>query len=87
MQIMAGVLSCMSGGGDEFCALSGEVLVAALDRLLERAVQSGDIVRAVESLDLLCAIAGIASYGPEPGWEASARRLVSILIAGMVRSE
>lgn len=84
-QIMAGVLSCMSeGDGDEFCSFSGEALVAALDGLLERAIRSGEIGRKVESLDLLCAIAGIASYGPELAWEASAKRVVSILVAGLV---
>jgi len=82
-QIMAGVLSCVSNDGDEFCALSGEVLLAALDGLLERARRSGDVVREVESLDLLCAIAGIASYGSDSDWEASAKRLVNLLVAGL----
>nr|WP_241023400.1 TetR/AcrR family transcriptional regulator [Paraburkholderia sp. Ac-20340] len=82
-QIMAGVLSCMSPDADEFCALSGESLVTALDRLLKRAVQSGDVVVAIESLDLLCAIAGIASYIPEPDWAESARRMVNIIIIGL----
>lgn len=87
-QIMAGVLECMSEGdeGENYCALSGEVLVSALDGLLDRAVRSGDIVQKVESLDLLCAIAGIASYGPEPGWDASARRLIDIFFTGLSRS-
>jgi AcrR family transcriptional regulator len=84
-QILAGVLSCISEEGEEYCALSGEVLVRALDGLLARAVENGDVVRKIESLDVLCAIAGIASYGEEPDWEASARRLVDVLIAGMTR--
>lgn len=85
-QIMAAILSCMDGGGDDYCALSGEVLVAALDGLLEDAIRSGEVSQPVESLDLLCAIAGIASYGPAPGWEASARRLVDLAIHGMAHA-
>jgi len=73
----------MSEEGEGYCALSGELIVAALDGLLEQAVENGDVVRKIESLDVLCAIAGIASYGQEPGWDVSATRLVDVLIAGM----
>lgn len=82
-QIMAGVLSCISDGGEEYCALSGEVLVAALDRLLEGAMLSGKPERTVESLDLLCAIAGIATYAEAPAWKSSAERLVRVVMAGL----
>ncbi|WP_113625496.1 TetR/AcrR family transcriptional regulator [Pectobacterium peruviense] len=82
-QIMAGVLSCISDNEETFCTLSGEVIVAALDGLIERAKQSGDITQDADSLDLLCAIAGIASYHPTPQWETSANRLIDIVIAGL----
>lgn len=86
-QIMAGVLACMSDDtGEEYCALSGEALVVALDGLLQKAIKCGCVIQEVEAFDLLCAIAGIASYGPEPGWESSAKRLVDILLTGVKRS-
>lgn len=86
-QIMAGVLACMSeDGGADYCALSGELLVTVLDGLLQDAIRSGSIREDIESLDLLCAIAGIASYSPDPKWEKSAKRLVNALVAGLVRS-
>lgn len=83
-QIMAGVLACMSDGGEEYCALSGEALVTALDGLLDKAVKAGEITAEVKALDLLCAITGIASYSPEADWEASAKRLLRVLMAGLI---
>lgn len=82
-QIMAAVLNSMSGDSDKFCTLSGEKLIGALDALLTRAKRSGDVISKVESLDMLCAIAGIASFGGEPGWETSAKRLIDIMVAGV----
>ncbi|QZN95013.1 TetR/AcrR family transcriptional regulator [Symbiopectobacterium purcellii] len=81
-QIMAGVLSCRSNGGDAFCALSGEVLVTAFDTLLAHVLQEGSIVQDIRALDILCAIAGIASYGQESEWEESAKRLVDVVLSG-----
>jgi AcrR family transcriptional regulator len=85
-QIMAGVLACMSDGGDKYCALSGEALVMALDGLLDAAAKAGEITAEVQALDLLCAITGIASYSPEADWGASARRLVGVLMAGLTEA-
>ena len=83
-QIMAGVLACMTDEGSEgYCALSGEVLVTVLDGLLQNAIRNGNITHEIESLDLLCAIAGIASYSPKPNWESSAKRLVGVLLTGL----
>jgi hypothetical protein len=44
-------------------------------------VASGEIRLDMEPLDLLRAVAGVASAGA--GWQDTARRLVDILIAGM----
>ncbi len=82
-QIQADVLNCMTGGSDRLCTLSGDALVEALARLIERAKQSGEIGLAVEPLELLCAVAGVATFGADLDWEVSARRLVDIMIAGL----
>jgi hypothetical protein len=63
--------------------LSGEKLLAALAQLLNQARQNGDVAADVEPLDMLSAIAGVASFGSENGWESSARRIVDILVAGL----
>lgn len=86
-QIMAGVLaSTRDESNDGYCSLSGELLVTVLDSLLQNAVQNGSITRDIESLELLCAIAGIASYNPEPNWKLSAKRLVRVILSGLRHS-
>ncbi len=82
-QLQADVLSCMTGGSDRLCTLSADALVEALATLIERAKQRGEIGLAVEPLDLLCAIAGVATFGADLDWAASARRLVDIMVAGL----
>ena len=84
-QILAEVLKCMSPDSDTGSAffLSGEKLLAALAQLLNQARQNGDVAADVEPLDMLSAIAGVASFGSENGWESSARRIVDILVAGL----
>ena len=84
-QIMAEVLKCMSPDSDTGSAffLSGEKLLAALAQLLNQARQNGDVVADVEPLDILSAIAGVASFGSELGWKTSAERLIDILVAGL----
>lgn len=67
-QIMAGVLNCMSDKGDEYCALSGELQLAALEGHLTKPIDVGYISGGVEALDMLCTIAGTATYGPQPSW-------------------
>jgi hypothetical protein len=54
-----------------------------MTQLVERAVERGEIRSDVDAGDLLRAMVGL-SYGyTEPGWEASARRLVDILMDGL----
>jgi AcrR family transcriptional regulator len=54
----------------------------AVRALVKRAIQSGDIRRDVDAVDLLRALVGVASFSSSPDWRESARRLVDILIAG-----
>jgi AcrR family transcriptional regulator len=72
-----------SAGGPEIYAASGGLITEAMKQLVARAVESGEIRSDVDSGDLLRAMVGL-SYGyAEPGWEASARRLVDILMDGL----
>jgi hypothetical protein len=68
---------------DSVFALSGEKLIEALDSLLHRARRNGDIAQKIEALDMLCAIAGVASFGSESGWETSARRIIEAMVSGL----
>ncbi|WP_422928926.1 TetR/AcrR family transcriptional regulator [Singulisphaera sp. PoT] len=82
-QVMSPVLASMVCGTSELYAESGEQIKSAMALLVERAVAAGEIRLDIEPLDLLRALAGVAGISSAPGWEASAKRLVDILIAGM----
>jgi AcrR family transcriptional regulator len=85
-KIMAGALNTLVGGTAELYAASGSQLQTAIAALTERAVASGDIVLDVEPLDLLRAVAGVANGSPGADWQAGAKRMVAILLAGMRRA-
>jgi AcrR family transcriptional regulator len=55
---------------------------AALRALVTRAIQSGDLRRDLDPLDLLRALVGVANVATSPDWQQSAKRLVDILIIG-----
>ncbi|MBP3955669.1 TetR/AcrR family transcriptional regulator [Gemmata sp. G18] len=54
----------------------------AMRFLVQRAVESGDVRTDLDPIDLLGAIVGVAHVPAIPDWQASAKRLVDILIAG-----
>jgi AcrR family transcriptional regulator len=85
--ILADALKSMVGGPGQIYAASGEHLMAAMNLLMERAEESGEIAHGlVDPLDLLRALTGVATAGAGPGWEASARTMVDVLVAGLKRS-
>ena len=54
----------------------------AVRRLVRRAAEHGDLREDLDPIDLLRALAGVATVGPGPEWEQNARRMVDILILG-----
>lgn len=81
-QIIAGALATMVGGRELYAVSSGQI-TKSMTLLTDRAIASGEIRLTVEPLDLLRAVIGVANVGAEPGWEAHARAMVDILIAGL----
>ena len=61
---------------------TGHLVKGAIDRLVQRAIQSGDIRPDLDPFDLLRALIGVSYVATTPDWPQSARRLVHILIAG-----
>ena len=82
-QVMSPALASMVGGPSELYCESGAQVKASIALLVDRAVASGAIRLDIDPLDLLRALAGVAGISSAPGWEASAKRLVDILIAGV----
>nr|WP_206364651.1 TetR/AcrR family transcriptional regulator [Sphingomonas populi] len=81
-QIIAGALATMVSGR-ELYATSGGQITKSMTLLTDRAVARGEIRLTVEPLDLLRAVAGVANGGAGSDWEAHARAMVDILIAGL----
>jgi len=73
----------MVGGASELYAASGARVKEAMSLLVERARASGDIRTDANPADLLRALAGFATVNGGPDWEASARRLIDILMDGL----
>jgi AcrR family transcriptional regulator len=82
-KLMADALASLVGGPGALYASSGGAVSTAITSLMQQAEQSGAVRVAMDPLDLLRAIAGVANNVPDSRWEDSARRLVDILMAGM----
>jgi AcrR family transcriptional regulator len=81
-QIIAPALNEIVGGPSELFAATTLQITGAIDALVNRAIESGDIRKDLEPLDLLRALVGVSNVASGPGWAQSAKRLVEILILG-----
>jgi AcrR family transcriptional regulator len=82
-KVIAPALKSLVGGGSALYADSGARINEAMGLLVERARASGDIRHSADSADLLRALVGFAYVNSAPDWEASARRLIDLLIDGL----
>jgi AcrR family transcriptional regulator len=81
-QIIAPALNSLVGGPSKLYEGSRDRIRGAIDGLVKRAVENGDIRRDLDPFDLLRALIGVAYAASSPDWQQSAKRLVEILIAG-----
>lgn len=81
-KIIAPALAAPAGGPSQVIEASYARIHQAVGALVRRAVASGDLRADVDPADLFQALVGVAFASPSPGWEASARRLVDILLLG-----
>ncbi|HEX4197435.1 MAG TPA: TetR/AcrR family transcriptional regulator [Caulobacteraceae bacterium] len=82
-KLVGPALAAMVGGTSELYAASGARITEAVTLLVERAVANGDIRPDVDPMDVLRALVGLTYGNSDPGWEASARRLIDILMDGL----
>jgi AcrR family transcriptional regulator len=64
---------------------SAELITSAIATLVKRAIASGDVRKDIDPSDLLRAMVGVSYGNPDAGWEASARRLIDLLMDGLRR--
>ena len=81
-QIIAPALNTIVGGPSKLFEATTSQITGAIQALVERAIQNGDMRSDLDPLDLLRALVGVSNVASSPGWEQSAKRLVEILILG-----
>jgi len=81
-QIIAPALNSLVGGPAKVFEATGDQIKGAINTLVQRAIESGDIRSDLDPLDLLRALVGVSNVASGPDWPQSAKRLVHILIAG-----
>jgi len=84
-RLIAPSLGPATGSSSALYATSKELITGAVTTLVKRAVGSGDVRKDIDPSDLLRALVGVSYSNPDVGWEASARRLVDILMDGLRR--
>jgi AcrR family transcriptional regulator len=86
-RLIAPSLGAAAGRTSTLYATSAELITRAISTLLKRAVASGDVRKDINPPDLLRALVGVSYGNPDAGWEASARRLIDILMDGLRRKD
>jgi AcrR family transcriptional regulator len=81
-KIIAAALNSIVGGPTKLFESSGAQIKEAIQSLVTRAIDSGDIRPDLDPLDLLRALVGVSNVASAPDWQQSARRLVEILLLG-----
>src|SRR5277367_246549 len=81
-QLIAPALNALLGDPKKVFEASYAKMHDAIRTLVKRAVESGQIRSDLDSMDLLRALIGVSNVASAHDWQASARRLVDILIIG-----
>jgi len=83
--IIAPALNSVVGGPSRLYESSRSLIQGAMESLVQRAKESGEMRRDTDASDLLRAMIGVSLVGSGPDWKQSAKRLVDILIVGSRR--
>jgi AcrR family transcriptional regulator len=75
-------MNTVAGGSTRLTEGSRSLIHTAFAASVKRAIASGDLRADTDPGDFVRALVGVFHTTALPGWEASARRLVDILIAG-----
>ena len=84
-RLIAPSLAAAASRGSALHTTSVELITGALTTLVKRAIASGDVRKDIDPSDLLRALVGVSYGNPDAGWQASARRLVDIVMDGLRR--
>lgn len=82
-KVIASALASIVGGAADLYAASGVQISDAMALLVARAATAGDIRADTDPKDLLRALVGFTYGAAGPSWQASALRLIDILMDGL----
>lgn len=82
-RVVAPVLRADPGEGAKLYASSGATILPALQRLTEAAHAAGEIRADIGFEDILRMMTGLSQGYEQPGWDAGARRLLEVMMAGL----
>jgi hypothetical protein len=85
-RLIAQSLATLAGRSPTLYATSSELITGAITTLVKRAVASGDVRKDIDPSDLLRAMIGVSYQNPDTAWEASARRVIDLLMDGLRRT-
>ena len=83
--IILPAINLMACGPEKVFEQSGPLITTAIDALMRRAVESGELRGDVSGMDMLRALAGLWAVAPTEDWPVSARKMVEILLLGARR--
>jgi AcrR family transcriptional regulator len=84
-RVVAPALRADPGEGSRLYSSSGSTILATLQKLTEAAHAAGDIRPDIGFDDILRMMSGLSQGYEQPGWDAGARRLLSVMMAGLRR--
>ncbi|MDR6623982.1 helix-turn-helix domain-containing protein [Caulobacter segnis] len=82
-RVIAPALRADPGEGSRLYASSGGTILATLQKLTDAAHDAGDIRPDIGFEDILRMMSGLSQGYDQPGWDAGARRLLSVMMAGL----
>jgi AcrR family transcriptional regulator len=82
-RLIAPSLGPKTGPSSALYATSAELIGNAISTLVKHATESGEVRKDVVAADLLRAMIGVSFQNPDAGWEASARRVIDLLMDGL----
>jgi AcrR family transcriptional regulator len=82
-RVVAPALRADPGEGSRVYASSGAAILPTLERLTLAAHAAGDIRTDIGFDDILRMMSGLSIGYEQPGWDAGARRLLSVMMAGL----
>jgi AcrR family transcriptional regulator len=82
-KVIAAALGSIVGGAPDLYASTALKITGAISLLVDRAKAAGDIRTDVDPNDLLRALVGFTYGAASPDWQASALRLIDILMDGL----